>query len=1260
VYVDNSGYGRVSNVQVTDTLGAGLVFVSGSSTASFAAIPVGETRSFTLTARVVACAGLENLASATWGCGAGNCQFQTAKASVNLLLSEPSLSFTPPAIGVDYCSGTGTFGMPVSNVGAGTAHTPTIAVSFAPLTVASVSPGATYSGGAFHLPDIAGAGSYPLTFTLTLPSPACGSAGQSGSLLFEPTYYDDCVNPYYFPLRTGSWSVTGATPSLTASKSGPDEVYAGDQLTYTVAVNSVNISGTVRITDVFQANCGYQLVDAGGGTVVTDSSRITISWSTSLANWSRTLVFTPTGDCPAVCGCCGQAVQNVLSASAVDCHNCAVTAGASSSTQIQCEKTLARHAKEITPAVSEACTTRTILNTWGFPASFGLTPTWQGLIFTDTLSHLDYVSGSALVTITNGAQSCTATFTLASTSPLVMRNISPTCGVTLTGASVQIAYRAVVRDDFACSGGTFYDWSQLNVGVHGGNFWCAPCDDGIADEGMWVSVVEPSLSVSISNMPGTVSACGVYTPVIQLTRGSSVPAYDVFLRVPVSDYSVIEVVGFTGATPVLTTTDSTSYTWYYADAFATASSASVQLRVQRRCAAVGPLQASVYYDNLCHNDDQYNAICTASASAAAQVLSCNPVLYKFPEVIYATGDTVTWTLTALNTGGGPAYGVTISDVLGSDLRYLSSSITSTQGSAAGVTPMTSSNWVTWTNLTVLPGEKYTISFVAEIIGCTNLLNTVYGGQGCQGDTCRTCTPKASHVELPPTIMLNTNIADTPVPSCSQRNILATVRNAGLLSVYTATVTENLPSGLRYVPGSTEYVIGTGATPPGSGWVSGGEPAGAPLGPLNWTYSQISTLARLHPLQTVWIRYHVYVDCNFQGGQVSVQTSYRDVCGTPTSTSASFYAVGADQPQLSASKQGRNLTTGSALSSLVYAEPGDSVEWRLTLNNSSTTAAQLIVVTDTLPSNLSYVSASPAPAFQTGQVVTWYVGSLASDSWSATVTATVNANGCTLADSSNGMLATWGCPDTGCVQQVSAQATLRTRPVFGTPSLSSDLPPATLNQCGGVLTVTIHNDGPPAYNVSLHDTLPLSFVYSATLSASTLPATSPTWPDASPQWSWSSLPTGDTALVFAVVNANGPGNCAPPTGGDNSIVLNYDDHNTCTGTSTYSATGTQSITVAYPTLTLTKTPHTTVASSGQRITWTLTLQNTGTGSAFSVVVTDTVATGFNAVTASVGAYPGGSNPPGIVGNNVTWSPAITLTAGSSWSATVSGVAVGRTR
>ncbi|MCS7287470.1 MAG: DUF11 domain-containing protein, partial [Anaerolineae bacterium] len=276
-----------------------------------------------------------------------------------------------------------------------------------------------------------------------------------------------------------------------------------------------------------------------------------------------------------------------------------------------------------------------------------------------------------------------------------------------------------------------------------------------------------------------VSSCGVYTVTLTAQRTSAAPAYDVVLDVPTSTYAILEVLGFSGATPVYTETSAFGYHWYYSDAFTTATTGTVQLRIQLRCeSGTAPFQGTLYYDNRCADNDTYRERCSAGGTLGSpRIIEPLPILTKFPEVIYAYGDVVTWTLIAYNSGAGPAYSVVLTDALGSDLRYVASSITSTQGSVAGVTPITSAHLVTWVLPVIQPKEQVVIQYAAEIIGCDDLTNRFAGRQGCLGQTCQAAGPVRSRVELPPTILLNTNQAVTPIDTCYTRTVTVTVKNA---------------------------------------------------------------------------------------------------------------------------------------------------------------------------------------------------------------------------------------------------------------------------------------------------------------------------------------------------------------------------------------------------------------------------------------------------------------------------------------------------
>ncbi|MFP4345119.1 MAG: family 16 glycoside hydrolase, partial [Anaerolineales bacterium] len=1250
VYVENTGYGDVINVDIDDVLGSGFSHVSGLTSTFVPAMSVGEVLTFPVSARVVGCSDLNNVVTATWGCGGGSClDPQTATAAVDLQMRNPDLEYTLPTFDVPFCAGQQSFTVPVTNVGDGTAYSTTLTTDLNTFDV-TTAPGVTYSGGVFHLPPIPPGSSYDLIFTLTLPSDVC-STPQGGSFNFDIVYYDLCNNPYYELPQNRPWQMVDVPGDVGLTKTMPAEVYRGQTVTATIDVDLTGISGTVQITDTVPD--GWTVVDADGGSVFTVSPTTYITWAVGLSTTFSVVLLTP-DDSPTGCTACGTEMTNLVAAWGADCQDCVRTASASASTYIQCDDGVSSAKAVSAPLVPCSDETYTYTNTYTFGSAFVVTPTWGGLVFTETLPYQTYVTGTAAVWVSDGLSSCAATFSETIVGgELVITNIAPSCAVDLPGATLEITYQTRVGEPEACTDASWYDWSYLDLGVTG-NAACAY--GGVLQEGVFVETRAPEMRLSLEGLPPSISECGEYTVTLTAERTTpDVAAYDTVVDLVTDTYAVLTVLGFGGVTPVLTETDAGGYHWYYGDAFTSALTATVDLRVKLRCTSAAPFEASLHYDNRCADDDVYRERCTDGGTLGNPLTApCAPILTKFPEVIYATNDIVRWSLTVYNAGAGPAYDVTLTDTLGSGLRYVSSTLASTQGSVAGVVPVTSAHHVTWTLPVIQPKERVTLGYYAEIISCDDLTNVFGGTQGCLGEACQKGCAAVSHVELPPTVLLNTNQFISPIDTCYTRTVTATVRNAGLLSVYSATVTETLPVGLNYVPGTTEVSTDTVNWQPGPDptivgrQISWGPGNGAPLDV--W-------MARIRPNETVYVRFQTTASCPFTGGQVRVQTAYVDPCGVPHVTQASSYLMQSHIPQLTFEKVGQHLTRTHPTQDLVYAEPGETVVWTITVQNATgASPATNVVVTDTLPPNAGYLSATPGyslttPAVGSSGLISWdldivYPGQTVV----LTVTSVISdPEGCEAVDTSNEAVLTWGCGD-GCRFHLEDDAYLRTRPLLDSPGLVSDLGGTTLNRCGGVLTVTLVNDGPPAYDVVLTDTLPAGFVYSDTLSASTPPDIIVDG-GSYVRYAWGVLPSGETTLAFRVRNANGSGDtCTLPTG-DNLIEVRYDDDAVdCLTTGPYTVTGTQAIAVVGPTLQITKSPPDQTVDVGDPITWTLTVDNAGSGTAYNVVVTDVV--GSNYVNVAAGNGSDGAVPI-VAGNAITWLPD-PIPGGGTWSAQVTAV------
>lgn len=1256
VIVENTGYGRVDNVLVTDTLGSGLTFEAGQTSAYTPSLAQGQTLTFPVSARVDACTRLDNEVVAAWGCSTGQCQQLQAKASVDLQLKTPYLDYTSPPFNVDYCVGSEIFTITVNNSGEGTAHDVLLTTDMSPLSVTVLSPGAAYTPGVgFTLPDITGTTGtpteYELICQLTISDP-CGLETTGGGFEFQLEFEDDCGNPYVLPVRRESWTLVGDVPSLSISKEDmPGEIYLGDAVSPTIVVNAANLNGPLVVTDTLPP--GWTVVDPDDGNVFTVTAQVYITWTVS---GTTTTVLTPVIRSPvialtdtAACDYCGQLAINTVEVRGTDCQNCEHSAQDTASTYIQCQDNLTSRNKQVAPVAAETCTGFVYTNTYVFASTFNITPTWAGLVFTDDLPYQTYVTGSASIWLHDG-QSCAAVFSeTVSSGMLVLTNISPTCSITMPGTTMIINYNTVITEPAGCDDLAFYDWSYLDLGVIG-NEYCA--DDGILEEGVFATVDAPQMAVGVLGAPANVEPCAQYTLTLTLDRLDDAPAYDMALRFNTTDYAVVRVLGFGGATPVFTHTGPLSYTWFYNDNFATATTATVHLFVQRYCDATGPIDVEAWYEGLCEDDEDYFEDCYISGGANPPPLEPSLIIAKYPELHWANSDTVTWTLTLINSGAGVAHDIILTDTLGSGLRYLASTITTTRGSVAGVVPVVNGGLITWTLEEVPSGAQVTIRLAAEVIACDDLTNAFSGYQFCQDQTCVPAGPMTSVVELPETILLNTNIGVTPIEVCTTGTVTITVKNAGLMSVYSATVQDILPADLLYVLGSTEYSTDTiiwhpGPNPAISGQtLTWGPTSGMGLGNL---------LARLYPNDTVYIHYIARADCDYRGGLLRIHTGYFDVCGVPHETNESTYALEASRANLTIVKQGQNLSTGGSLTDLVLAEPGDSVLWVITVANGTPAGtAYQVLVTDTLPWNANFVTATP-PVIgpDASGTLTWSVGTLPSGNSRVLTISTVisTPNGCDPDDSVNVAAARWGCP-TGCLAPWQFdQATLRTRPVFTDTGIQTNIPPATLHQCGGVLTITLNNEGPPAYNVTLTDTIPSGFVYSDTIYASTTPSGTVDL-GRTVVYTWGVLPTGVTIVVFEVVNSAGSGGCAIPHGA-NVIAMTYDDDiPDCFTTGPYSATSTTDINVVGPTLTVDKEPETMTAQVGERVTWTLTVQNVGQGAAYNVAVTDAVASSFSGVTATNGSD---GSPPVVVGNVITWTPN-PIPSGGTWTAQASAVLI----
>ncbi|MBU7022686.1 MAG: hypothetical protein HXS40_00845, partial [Theionarchaea archaeon] len=168
-----------------------------------------------------------------------------------------------------------------------------------------------------------------------------------------------------------------------------------------------------------------------------------------------------------------------------------------------------------------------------------------------------YVSGSVSVTVDDGVSICSILITPGFAGGLLVLDFStgdyssctPFPAVRNSTLTIQYTLQTTDASSPNCEASySFYDWSVLDTGKQGGS--CQP--DQELQETVYVTINQAQMSISINTIPDFISDCESSNVTIDITRTSSVGAYDVLVIVPLQNYAVT-VTGYTGPTPTLTT-----------------------------------------------------------------------------------------------------------------------------------------------------------------------------------------------------------------------------------------------------------------------------------------------------------------------------------------------------------------------------------------------------------------------------------------------------------------------------------------------------------------------------------------------------------------------------------------------------------------------------------------------------------------------------------------------------------------------------------
>jgi uncharacterized repeat protein (TIGR01451 family)/fimbrial isopeptide formation D2 family protein len=572
------------------------------------------------------------------------------------------------------------------------------------------------------------------------------------------------------------------------------------------------------------------------------------------------------------------------------------------------------------------------------------------------------------------------------------------------------------------------------------------------------------------------------------------------------------------------------------------------------------------------------------------------------------GGQVTFTVTVTNLGIDAATGVTIADLLPSGLTYVSAS----PSAGTNYTPATG----VWQIGTLPAGGVKTLDIVVAVPGPGSFTNVAAVSTSDQfdpdpdNDTDRsTITTRAADLAVVKTVSNPTpNVGDTIT-------FTVTLSNLGPDSANNVQLTDYFPqAGLQLLsaePSQGTFNTGTGV------WTVGT----VDIGPANAETLLITARVLAPTVNTI-------PPARTNVATVTRADEYDPNPGnnTGTATETPLYA-----------DLGVKKTTSN-----VQPNVGETVTYTVSLFNLGTAVATNVEVTDALPANVVFLSATPAGGTRFEETATGGVWSVPSIAPGQTIllTLTVEATNTSVAFNT----ATITHSDVWDPNNRNNTARTPTDPQEADLIVSKTVDQTTPNVGDNVtFTVTLENLGPStAQTVAVNDLLPagLRFV-SATPSAGSYSA-------GSGVWTLGAVTSGTTNTLLIVATV-----LAPSSGPAQQLT------NTATATSTTpdpnpdNNTDDSTVTPRSADLAVFKSVDESEPSIGETVTFEIVVANYGPDTATSVVVNDLLPAGLQFVSASAsqGAYDAGTGVWTV--GTVTTSATQTLTVAAKVVRTTGG-------
>ncbi len=565
------------------------------------------------------------------------------------------------------------------------------------------------------------------------------------------------------------------------------------------------------------------------------------------------------------------------------------------------------------------------------------------------------------------------------------------------------------------------------------------------------------------------------------------------------------------------------------------------------------------------------------------------------------GQAFTWRVVVTNTSASAgATALAVRDTLPRDWVYVAGSASFTTGGPIEptITPHAAGDDLDWaTPIALAAGASTTLTFQARpLLAAATSIGTGAGSPhvNTASATVRNTAGNAADAGGPFAAAADTAAAVLTIPTLTisktpdggsavagtVTNFGIRVRNTGTVPATSVVVSDTFPAG-------TSYAAGAATAAPAAGFT---ETSATPTS-ASWTIASIAP-----------------------GGQVDLTVPLLVAASVPAGTNLvnGSSAVAAETPT-PVTDPGDVTTTASAdLVASKSAAPnpataGQTLIYTVGVQNNGPSDARGVELTDTLPSTVTFQSASPG-CTEAGGVVTCVIGDLANGA-NATRTITVFVNAGVVTNADNTVVATGTTPDPNPGNN-TAGTLVPVGTDYDLSIVKTTSTPAILNGATGTFRLAVANAGPSAaVAVTVTDTLPAGLVYvsddrGCAAAGAVISCTLGT------------MAPGDTQDILVQVRATATGahtNAGVVSALGSGTADRDPSNNDSQATITVAPAGD---------LQVVKTAPATVVAGGS-LTYTLVATNNGPDDATGVVIDDTLPAGTTFESADPGCTPSGT-------------------------------------